>query len=144
MHKYLSVLLFGLFLSTAANMAAAKKPPPPSDVIDYDIAEFACPATVSSTELVELRVQVVNVGPADPGVILQAREEDALLGPTVVVNEVVYDTIERGKRQKPTEYIYYVTPTYMQSYIQWSVNLYDENHVDDLDWAYCSTQILWN
>jgi hypothetical protein len=122
----------------------AKKPVPPSDVIDYDIVEFSCPATVSSSELVELRVQVVNVGPADPGVILQAREEDALLGPTLVVNEVVYDNIEKGKRQKPTEYIYYVSPTYQQTYIQWSVNLYDENHDDDLDWAFCNTQILWN
>lgn len=142
--KKSAVMIFaGVFLSTAATMAMAKKPVPPSTVIDYDITGFICPATVPSTELVELRVLVTNVGPSDPGVVLQAREEDALLGPTMVVNQVVYDNIEKGKRQKSTEYIFYVSPTYQQSYITWSVNLFDENHTDDLDWEFCSTQITW-
>jgi hypothetical protein len=133
-----------VLLLTVGTIANAKKPTPPSTVIDYDITEFTCPATESSTEPVELRVMITNVGPSDPGVILQAREEDALLGPTTVVNQIVYDTIEKGKKQKATEYIFYVTPTYQQSYIQWSVTLFDENHVDDSDWAYCNTQIIWN
>ena len=86
---------------------------------------------------------MVNVGPSDPGVRLQIREEDALGGPTLLVDEIVTDSIERGKRQKATEYVYHVTPTYAQTYVQWSVSLYDDNHVDDTDWAFCNTQILW-
>ncbi len=143
MHKDTVAVLTGVFLLSSVNLAMAKKPAPPSDVIDYDINEFSCPATVSSTEQVELRVEVVNVGPSDPGVTLQIREEDPLLGPTAVVNEVVFDEIERGKRQKATEYVYYVTPTYQQTFVQWSVSLNDDNHVDDVDWAFCTTEIIW-
>ena len=84
---------------------------------------------------------IVNPGPSDPGVVFQAREEDAPPGPTLVVNEVVYDSIENGRRQKPAGYVYYVYPTCQQSYISWSVNLYDDNHADDLDRAFCNTQI---
>ena len=62
----------------------------------------------------------------------------------MVLNQMVHDDIERGKRQKPTEYIFYVSPTYQQSYITWCVNLFDENYTDDLDWAFCSTQITWD
>lgn len=143
MKKNATAFLATAVLLATATPAMAKKPVPPSEVVDYDINAFSCPATITSSELAELRVEVLNVGPADPGVTLQIREEDALGGPTLLVDEVVYDTIERGKRQKATEYVYQVSPTYAQTYIQWSVSLYDDNHVDDTDWAFCNTQILW-
>ena len=77
MKKSVVMIFTGVFLSTTVTTAVAKKPVPPSTVIDYDITGFICPATVPSAELVELDVLVTNVDSSDPGVVLQAREEDA-------------------------------------------------------------------
>ena len=144
--KKLSILMFtAIFLMTSGTLALAKKPVPPADIVDYDIVGFTCPPSVPSTETsqIELRVQVVNVGTSNPGVPLQIREEDAFYGPNILLTDTVVDEIENGNKQRPTEYTYTVSPTINKQWIEFSVNLSDENYTNDTDWAFCQTEIVY-
>jgi hypothetical protein len=138
----LTLILICLFFFSGIALAK-KKPDTPSSVIDYDIVGFECPAYVMAGDPIEVTVWIVNRSSTDPGALLRIYEDDALLGDTLNVSETVYDDVDTARPQS-TAYSYEVTPTYQQTYITWEAFITDEQYVDDLDWDYCHTTLLWD
>lgn len=143
MKTFAIAFLAGVFLITGSNFALAKKTPP-ADIVDYDFVGFTCPQSVSAdTQEMEVRVQIVNYGTSNPGAYMLIQEFDALLGDYrgELVSEQIFDTLDKGK-QRPTEYVYTVSPPKYKHYIEFQALITDGyNNVNDSDFISCVTQV---